>query len=396
MALPLSYNWRNLTARRFSTGLTFVVVGIVVFVLAILLSFAAGIKRSLVVSGSRQNVIVLKPGCTSESTSILRPEEARQLIQVPGVARAAENDCNVPVGTPLVSDEISIQASLTRAADGSVANVAVRGVDSEAFLVHPDVRLARGCLFQPGAREAIVGEAAWQRFAGLELGDEIRLGRRGNHVYRIVGIFRAGGGALESEIWAPRTRVEDSYFRPYLSSVCLRLADPADAPRAVAYINGPTVGLEGRTETAYYDELARKTRDIVALTVTLVTIMACGAVFAVANTMYGAVDNRRREIAMLRTLGFGRGAIVLAFVLEALFVCAAACACGLGASLLFNGSRQDFLSDATWTVLAYELRITPDIVAAALGLALLVGTVGAAGPALRAARTNILQAVRKG
>src|SRR5512142_550682 len=101
MALPLYYNWRNLLARKVSTSLTFVVVGIVVFTLGLLLSFAAGIRHSLVTTGSRQNVLVLKPGATSESTSILKPDEYNRLAQTPGVERLATDIDRVPAGTLL-------------------------------------------------------------------------------------------------------------------------------------------------------------------------------------------------------------------------------------------------------------------------------------------------------
>jgi putative ABC transport system permease protein len=398
MALPLYYNWRNLVARKLSTGLTFVVVGLVVFVLAVLLSFAAGIRASLVATGSPQNLVLLRQGATAESTSILHPEEVNRVHGAPGIANLAADIGEARAGQPLVSPEVSVQTNLARrnAAGGATANVAVRGVDDVAYAVHPEVQVVLGCRPQQGAPEVMVGRKAHERYHGLNLGEQIRLGRSAHRLYTVVGIFTAQGGALESEIWAPRTALADSYFRAFTSSVCVRLEDPAAAPAAIAYLTGPGVQLEARSEPKYYADLAEKTREIVWLTTVLVAIMAIGAVFAVANTMYSAVDNRRREIAMLRTIGFGRTAIMLAILLESLLVCMLGCAAGLAASLLLNGSRQDFLSDTTLTVLAYELQITPRIVAAALGTAVLVALIGALAPAVRAAKTNILQAVRKG
>jgi putative ABC transport system permease protein len=397
VALPLYYNWRNVLARKLSTALTFVVVAVVVLVLALLLSFAAGIRASLAISGRPDNLIVLKPGATAESTSILRPEEISRLIQTPGLARTTAPTDGVPADVALLSPELCVQTMLLhQGGEGKQANVAIRGVDQVAFAVHSNVKLVEGRRFQPGTLEAVVGKAAHERYAGLQLGDEVALGRSGNRLYKIVGIFDAGGAALESEIWAARSMVADSYQRQFVSSVYIRLTSPEAAQEATTYVDGPVVQLEAKTETKYYDDLATMTRQIVLLTTILVAIMAAGAVFAVANTMYSAVDGRRREIATLRTLGFSRGAIMLAFVIESLLICVAACACGLAVSLLFNGTRQDYLSDATWTALAYELRVTPQIVLIALGTAVLVGVAGALAPATRAARINILQAVRKG
>ena len=48
--------------------------------------------------------------------------------------------------------------------------------------------------------------------------------------------------------------------------------------------------------------------------------MGLGAVFGALNTMYSAVSERSREIAVLRAIGFGGGAIVLSFFVEALII----------------------------------------------------------------------------
>jgi len=401
MPLPLSYNWRNLFARKLSTGLTFVVVATVVFVLAVLLSFAAGIKASLVATGSPSNIIVLTPGATAESTSILRPDEVNRITGTPGIALLEEAIGTAPAGSPLVSSELNVQTNLPRrnSGRGRVANVAVRGVDDIVFGVHPEVHLVAGRLFQQGALEAVVGQAAHDRYEGIEIGDEVQLGRFGNRKFTIVGIFAAGGGAFEGEIWAPRTILSDVYFRSFTSSVCVRMNSPELVPAGVAHINGPSVRLDAKPELKYYDGLAKTTRDIIALTSILIAIMAIGAMFAVANTMYSAVDNRRRELAMLRTIGFSRRAIMFSLILESLLVCLLACGAGLAGAIAFSnlrGAHEDYMSDLTFTVFAYELKVTAPVMLAALGTALIVAVIGALAPAVRAARINILQAVRKG
>ncbi len=389
MTLPLYYNWRNLLRRRTSSVLTFVVVAVLVFILAVLLSFTAGIRASLAASGSSRNVIVLAQGATSESTSVVLPQEASRVVQAPGIARS-------PSGELLLSHELCVQTSIPRrGGDGGLANVAVRGVDDIAFEVHTEVQIVEGRRPRQGAMEVVVGDAARDRYANLELGNEVSLGRLENRAYQVVGVFDAQGGALESEIWAPRTLLTDSYNRPFVSSVVFRVEDGASVSQAIDYIRGPSVQLEAKTETAYYEELSSRSAELVWLVTILVSIMATGAAFAVANTMFAAVDGRRREIAMLRTVGFSRAAIMFSFVIESLLICTTACVVGLGLSLLVTGTRQDFLSDTTWTVLAYELTITPRIVAAAVTTTTLVGLAGALAPALRAARVQVIEALRK-
>jgi putative ABC transport system permease protein len=389
VGLLFLYNWRNLRVRKLSTSLTFAIVAVVVAVLAVLLSFSEGIRASMKATGSPGNVIVLQNGATAESTSIITPEEAARVMQTPGVATG-------PDGERLVSHELCVQTSIPRRdGPGNPANVAVRGVDPAAFAVHDEVRIVEGRAFSPGAYEVIVGKAARERYRGLAIGGRIVLGRVTDKTFEIVGEFEADGGPLECEVWGPRGSIGDVYLRHFTSSAVLRLADASESPAAIAYIRGPTVRMNAKTEEEYYADLSTKTTEILVLTTILVGIMAVGAVFAVATTMYTSVDSRRREIAMLRTLGFSRRSILAAFVSESLLICLLACVVGLAASLAMSGSRQDFLSDRTWTVIAYELRMTPGIIAAAFGLAVVVGIGGAAAPAVRAARTRVIEALRK-
>ncbi len=389
MALPLYYNWRNLTRRKTSSMLTFLVVMVVVLVLAILLSFGAGIQESLKNSGIEGNVIVLKPGATAESTSIITNEEAARVSQTPHLAK---NDA----GESLLSTELCVQTTIPRkTADRNLANVAIRGVDDIAFDLHSNIKLVEGRKFNQATQEVIVGKSASQRYENLELGDEIELGLLGNRTFSVVGIFEDNGGAMESEIWGPRTMISDAYERRFLSSVLLRINSPENFTGAKAYIDTPPVELAAKSEKDYYAEVSKTTRDIVSLTSILVAIMVIGAIFAVANTMYAAVDGRKREIAMLRTIGFSRASIVLAFLIESSLICGLACICGLALSLFAEGGKQDFMSDTTWTVFAYELRITPTILLIALVASLTVGVAGALAPAIKASRTKIIEALRK-
>ncbi|MBI1825309.1 MAG: ABC transporter permease [Planctomycetes bacterium] len=373
--------------------MTFIVVTVVVVVLCVLLSFTAGIRASLAATGTNLNLIVLKPGATAESTSVLVPDEIGRLVQTPGIALGSD-------GSPLMSRELCVQTTVPRRLSArdkepAPANVAIRGVDPIAFDLHREVRIIDGRSFQSGTMEIVVGKAAHDRYEHTNIGDEIVLGRMENRIYKVVGVFDAGGATFESELWAPRTSISDSYLRRFDSSVVMRLQSVAATKAAVEFINGPTVQLEAKPEPQYYEDLSKKTQDIVVLSTILVSIMAMGAIFAVANTMFATVDGRRREIAMLRTIGFGKWAILVSFVVESLLICVSACSVGLVLSLLAGGVKQDFLSDTTWTVLAFEMKITPGILVAAFMLSVIVGVFGAITPALRASRMRIIDALRK-
>ncbi len=391
MALPLRYNWRNLFVRKSNTALTFGVVALIVFVLAWALGFGAGMRSALNAGGSDDKLIVIKPGATGESTSLITKAERDQLIQLSGLLRD-EN------GRVLVSGELCSQVSLPRlgSAEGQRTPVAIRGIEEIGFAVHPTVRIVEGRRFDPGQAELIVGRAIAERVQGLEIGDRVMLGSKRRAAFEVVGLFDAGGGPLESEVWGSVSKLMDALGREVLSSVALRIADPAEAAALIEEISGPPYQLDAKTERRYYDDIADKSAQLVQLTLILVLFMACGACFAVANTIYAAVDGRSREIAMLRTIGYSRGAIVAAFLLEAVLICSMAGLFGIGAAMFFQGQKQDFMAEATWSTIAYEMEMTPLTLGVSMALALGVGIIGAAVPAVRASRVDVITGLRQG
>ncbi len=392
MALPLSYHWRSLLVRRTTTTLTVLVIAAVVGTLSWMLGFAAALESSLSVASDDRKLIVIRRGATSETTSALPVADYNKLNQLTDLARA-------PGGDALLSPEMIVQVSLPRLRDGgrTQANVAVRGVTLRAFDVHRTVK-PLGPVFSTGGQEVIVGLRTAQQFGGLQLGDLISLGYGSNRGYKVVGYFSAAGGPLESEIWAYLPSLMNAYNRTMYSSAALRLRDGADAPAVVQEIAGPAIEMTAQTERDYWDKQSARIRVYLLIVAALVAVMALAAVFAIANTMFAAVAGRTREIAMLRTIGFKRGQILFGFVLEAVLLAllggvVGCLACGMW--LEFVGHTKDMYGTTSFTTLAFDIRLTPPIVAAALGVVALVGACGALMPAWRAARVRMISALRQ-
>jgi len=392
MALPLIYNWRNLFVRKSSTLLTFGVVALIVFVLTWALAFGEGLRDSLKAGGALDKLILIKPGATGESTSFITLEEVRQLNQLPHVARTAS-------GEPAVSGEVVTQTSLPRKNDPSQQSmVAIRGVESIAFDIHRTLRMIEGRVFNQSADEIIVGKSIVDRVNGVQVGGTIVMGYDGGRAFTVVGIFEAAGGPLESEIWCSLSPIRDVFNRQSMvSSVAVRLETPSAAKALIEQLKNPPYVLQAKTEQQYYQDLADRSSQILNLTLILVAFMAFGACFAVANTIYAAVDGRTKEIAMLRTIGYTPGAVISSFIIEAVFICGTACVVGaaLACFALTFTTKQEFLSDATWSTFAYDMKVTPGILAWSMGAALAVGFIGAIVPAYKASRMNILSALRR-
>ncbi len=392
MALPLTYNWKNLFVRKTTTVLTCLIIAIVVAVFSWLVGFAWALNNSLSFANDRAKIIALKLGATSETNSAINPEDYNKLAQLTGLA--VDN-----AGEPLKSPEMVVQVSLPRRADNGAtfANVAVRGVTDTAFLVHQNVRIIEGRRFDQGQMEAIIGAQAAKQFGGLEIGSTLNLGYGGNRAFKIVGIFSANGAPIESEIWGPQTVLMSSYRRNAYSSVALRLRDAGDSKRAVTDIAGPAIEMTAFTEPDYWEAQTGNIKIYMYIVGGLVGIMSLAAIFAIANTMFAAVAGRTREIAMLRTIGFSGGQVLTSFVIEAVFIALIGGALGLAACAIYlaiAGGTKDMFGANTFTTMGFEIKMTP--LTAVLGLAMVatVGALGAIFPAWRASKLQIIQALR--
>ncbi len=391
--MPISYHWRNLLIRKTTTVLTVIVIAAVVGVFAWMLGFRGAIQRSLSVAGDESKIIVLKKGATAESNSAIPIDEYNKLGQVTDALHDEKT------GQPLLSPEMIVQVSLPRLSDGgrTFANVAVRGVTEDGFRVHTNVRLL-GQRFSVAEREVIVGLAASRQFGGLNIGDVINIGYGGDRGYKVVGYFTADGGPMESEIWGYLPSLMNAYNRNMYSSVSFRLKPGASAEEVIEQIGGPAIQLEAKTEVDYWKEQTRLMEFYIGLTGALVGVMALAAIFAIANTMYSVVAGRTREIAMLRTIGFRGGQILTGLLVESIIIALVGGILGcLGCAAYLNlvGNKKDMFGATTFTTLAFEIQLTPAIIAIALGLVTLLGVAGAMMPGVRAARIEVLTALRE-
>jgi len=392
MSLPITYHWRNLFVRRSTTLLTVLVVAAVVAVFCWMLNFAAALRNSLAMANDTHKLIVLKRGATAESNSAIIVEDFNKLSQLNGV----ELD---PTGHAILSPEMVVQVLVPRVRDGgkTSANVAVRGVTLDAMQVHRNVRLL-GPMFSTAEPQVIVGVAAARQFAGLQVGQTIKLGYSGASNYRIVAHFTADGGPMESEIWGYLPAMMNAYNRNMYSSVSLRLTDSVDPRAAIAQVEGPAIGLSAQTEPDYWRGQARFVRVYLAIAYVLIAIMCVAAILSIANTMFSSVAGRTREIAMLRTIGFNRRHILTGFMLEAVLLSLIGGALGCvacAAWLHLAGSDKDVYGANTFSSMAFEIRMVPGTVVAALLSVTVVAIVGAFVPAFRAARLGVVWALRE-
>ena len=388
MAIPFSYNLRNLRERYTTTAMTALGIGLTVAVLLGILALVDGLAGALAVTGHPNQLIVMRQGSTAELISGVQLEKVNVLKFFDEVARLD--------GEPMVSHEVVSAASLPLRGedpDETRGNVSVRGLAPMGLKLRDGLELVEGRWFEPGKREMVVGEGAHAVRAGTDIGEFIPYGRGD---WEVVGVFRAGRSAYNSEIWVDGNLATADLGRGSTrSSVIVRAVDRAAALSLIDRVKSDQrVALEGRFERDYYAEQMESAGPVQALGVFVSAIMAIGSCFAAMNTMYTAVARRGREIGALRLLGFSRGSVMASFVLESLLIALLGGVVGVLLVLPLHGIQTRLGNNLTFSETTFSFQVTPESVALGLAFAAGMGILGGLLPARMAARRTILNSLR--
>jgi ABC-type antimicrobial peptide transport system permease subunit len=386
MAVPLNYIARNLVARRLTTVLTAGGMALVVYVFATVLMLAAGLEQTLVATGQDDNVVVIRRSAQTEVQSGIPRLQAGIVESLPQIAVGAD-------GLPLVSKEPVVLINLPKRETGKQANVVIRGVTSAGLALRPQVKLVEGRMFQPGTAEVVTGSSIADGFQGAGLGETLRFASRD---WTVVGVFDAGHTGFDSEIWGDAEQMLQAFRRTGFSSMLFRLNDPDQFDEVKAAIeNDPRLQLEAKREKRFYAEQSEALSKVISYLGTAISIIfSIGAVIGAAITMYASVASRTGEIGTLRALGFSRGAILSAFLGEALLLGLLGGVVGLIGASMMQALSISTTNFQTFAEIAFSFTLTPKIVVVSLIFALLMGFVGGFLPAARAARMKIVDALR--
>jgi putative ABC transport system permease protein len=380
--VPLSYNYRNLRVRWKTTLMTASGFTLVTAALVVMLAFINGIESACATTGEPENVLVLSKGNNDEVLSQMERGLVAQVENSKGVARDA-------AGQPIASRELFMVVHHRQEANGAFRFLQVRGVRPVAFQVHAQVHVREGRAFRPGQSEVIIGKGV-QREEHLQIGDLIELGRKR---WKITGIFASGGAAFESELWCDLNELASQFRREgFYSSVILRAPTPEGAEELAQRLrNSRNISVEAMTEPKYYQKQSQQTKIMQTAAWVIAWFMGVGAMFGVMNTMFAAIGQRTKDIAVLRILGFEARDILWSFLTESVLIAVLGGLLGVVVGMATNGLTRSVSLGARQ--IDFALRVDGAILIFAGFFTVLMGVLGGLLPALSAMRIKPLEAL---
>ena len=386
MAIPITYNVRNLRLRLGATMMTALGIALTVAVAVFIMALLAGLKRAFVSSGDPLNVLVIRKASQTELQSGVDRDAYQTIKYLPGIAKDKS-------GEPLASGEVVVVIVIPRKDSTGETNVTVRGMSPIGFALRPNIKLVEGRWFNTGQREIVVSRSINGRFRSAALRDELFFGKG---KWKVVGVFDAGETAASSEIWADVNQMATDFERnAAFSSVLVHATDPVAAQALKNRMNDDQrLRLDAFLEPDYYAEQTKSGAPIQFVGTVVAFVMAVGSCFAAMNTMYAAVAYRSREIATLRILGFSRPSIITSFVIESILLALVGAALGLILMLPFNGLTTGTANAMTFSETVFSVRITLGVMITAILFAVTMGLFGGIAPAWHASRREILAALR--
>jgi ABC-type antimicrobial peptide transport system permease subunit len=389
MKIPFKYTIKNFTSRKLTTFITIFGVALVVFVFAAVLMMAYGIQKTLIATGLPDNVLITRKAANGEISSIIEGEVQDVIRTLPHIA-VNKN------GKQIMSKEPVVIINLEKLS-GGVSNVTVRGVSDVIFDLRPQVKITEGRMFNFGLRELIVGSAVTTRFKGAKIGDMVKFA--GDN-WQIVGVFDSDGSGFDSEMWGDSQALLNAFNRgSAVSSLTLKLdnVNNFNEFKKNFEFDRRLQQFEAKIEQKYFEEQSELMANFIRILGIFITIIfSFGATIGAMITMYAAVANRTIEVGTLRALGYKRRSILVVFLIESLVIAITGGFIGIFLASFLQFFNISTLNFGSFSELSFGFSLSPSIIVSSLLFAIIMGLLGGFLPSVRAARLNIVNALRAG
>jgi putative ABC transport system permease protein len=342
-----------------------------------------------------------QPGPPGSTVSALKPSDLKALSRIKGVRD--------------VQPTRSISPDWIRVGDGKKYVI-----DVGALVAGQSLQLAAGTQPDDGASDPqLVLPVSFVH--PLHLGDArsaightvsiaITDGKRKRHVVdaTVVGVAEKGLASTTNQSLVPNTALSDELFDAQSIGVpadqVKRYAqasvffDPADTDDEISALKDRLTDA-GYTGSTVADQLGgfKTVIDGIVLVLDAFAVLALlAAGFGIVNTLLMSVQERTREIGLMKAMGMGDGRVFTLFSLEAAFIGFLGSAIGVVIAMLVGGGVSSRLSASLLsglpglTLIAFDPLALVAIVAVVMAIAFLAGTL----PAARAARADPVESLR--
>jgi ABC-type antimicrobial peptide transport system permease subunit len=350
---------------------------------------AYGIQKTLIATGLPDNVLITRKAANGEISSLVDGETQDVIRTLSHIAVDKE-------GKQIISKEPVVIINLKKLS-GGLSNVTVRGVSEAIFKLRPQVKIIEGRMFNFGLRELIVGSAVTGRFSGAKMGDEVRFA--GDN-WKIVGVFDSDGSGFDSEMWGDSQALLNAFNRGNtVSSITLKLDNVNNFKEFNKNFefDRRLQQFEAKIEQQYFEEQSELMANFIRILGIFITVIfSFGATIGATITMYAAVANRTVEVGVLRALGYKRRSILTVFLIESLVIAISGGIIGIFLASFLQFFNISTLNFGSFAELSFSFSISPSIIISSLIFAVLMGIIGGFLPSVRAARMNIVNALRAG
>ncbi len=385
--VPFRYPLRSLMVRWQASLLSALGIAMSIAVLCGVFALRNGFEALHAETGSDDVIVYLRKGATSEGESGITLDRVNMYKALPEV-QPGKN------GQPLAAGESYLALFLAKADDLGLVNVPIRGVEAASLEIHGDAfRLVEGRALAFGSDEIIVGRPLSSRIHSCKLGDTLMVNVT---PFKVVGIFESDG-AYSSEIWGDIDRIAAALERPMRQRVVAKMRPGVDiAAHIEAMENEKRLPSKVMTERAYFISQTGFLGNVLVILGNLLGgILGIAAILGAANTMLAAVGSRTREVGVLRSLGFGQFAVLIAFLTEAVLIGLAGGLIGCLLVLPLDGLQTGTMNWKTFTETAFAFRVDAGLLTTAVCVSVGLGLVAGLVPAWRASRLKPVEAMRR-